>query len=811
MTRLRCASVGFVRLQAFVLLAAGGLAATTAEVFAQRAEIARQLSGASTSDIVQALVASGMSRAQVRTRLRQLGYDSYLADPYFDAIDRGLASPQGVVDESALEAFRGLGLLDSDTAVVGLPRPPLADSLDELASEGPQVFGRRVFRQSTTRFEPLLTGPVGDDYVLGPGDRITLIVTGNVELVREQMVVSREGFLVVPDVGQVAVVGLTVEELRERLFTRLRRVYSGIRRGPDANTFFSVSIAGLRTIQVRVLGEVVRPGSYQLSSVATVLEALYYAGGPTDQGTFRRVMLRRGDETPLEVDLYPYLTSGSLLEDHRLQSGDVVFVPEVGRQATVTGEVRRTAIFELAQSEEMKELLQFAGGLLPSAATHRAGVERILPAADRAPGIDRIMVDAPLATVIEGTESFDILPGDQVSVYPVNTLLRRSVEIRGAVWHPGYYELRPGMTLASLIERAGGTQPGALLDDVRLTRLTPERNRRVFGDLALEMQSKLADQDVVTVYTRSELRATDSITVVGWVQRPGRYPYFKGMLAGDAVISAGGFLSGAETSVVEVVVPDQETHANIRKSMFVRLRDRLSDLGQFTDNGHEEGAVPETEVPLLASSEVYVRESQQHGRSGYVIIVGEVAVPGTYALLARGQRLSSFLNRAGGVTEYADTGSIQLVRQGINVGVSYGNVTRLPGSRLDPTMINGDTVRVHGLDETVFVSGAVNFPNRVVYRSGMGVEDLLSAAGGPDARADLDRVSVRYADGSRRTVTKVLGLFRNYPSVGPGSEIFVPLMEQDAGTNWSDVLNASLTATSTVTTLFLLIREIRNN
>ncbi len=808
MTRFRWVSVGIVRLHAFVLLAAGGSAATTAGVFAQQAEIARQVRQMSTAEIVQAVVASGLSRAEARVRLGQLGYDPYLADPYFDAIGRGTTLPRGEVEASALEAFRGIGLVvDIDTTASVIQRPPLADSLGDLASEGPRVFGRRVFRQSTSRFGPLLTGPVGDDYVLGPGDRITLIVTGNVELVREQMVVSREGFLVIPDVGQVAVVGLTVEELRERLFTRLRRVYSGIGRGPDANTFFSVSIAGLRTIQVRVLGEVVRPGSYQLSSVATVLEALYFAGGPTDHGTYRRVMLRRGREAPLEVDLYPYLTAGNLSEDHRLQSGDVVFVPEVGRQATIIGEVRRAAIFELAQGEELKDLLQFAGGLLPSASTHRAGVERILPSADRTPGVDRVMVDAPLAAVMEGTESFDVLPGDQISIYPVRADLRRRVEIRGAVWFPGHYELRSGTTVASLIERAGGGSPGALLDQVQLRRfISEEGNQQLVGTDSL--QTVLQDQDIVTVYSRDQFSQIDSIFVYGGVQNPGGYPYLRGMLASDAVMEAGGFLKDANNRFVNVV--RRLDHNRSAEVTTVMLADRFDDLGQLSDISARDGWVPETTIPLTPGSAVYVRRERTDDY-GHVSIIGEVTVPGQYALLGRGDHFSSVLSRAGGINQYADTAGVQLVRERINVGIEYDKAVRYQRSEYDPILIDGDTIRIAARDETVFVNGAVNFPSRVMFVSGMGVEDILSEAGGPIESADLDRISVRYADGRRRTVTKALGLFRRYPTVRPGSQVFVPLQDEQSGTDWGTILNASLTATSTMTTLFLLIREISNN
>lgn len=801
-----------------MLLSAGVLAAVAAEaasaggVVGQQAEIMRRLTQTSTSEVLRAIRESNMSRAEARNQLRLLGFDPFLADPYFAAIGSGQQVAEGLLDESALAAFRGLGLV-GDTTATDLSRPALADSLEEPDAAGPQVFGHRVFRQSTSRFDPLLTGPVGDDYVLGPGDGVTLIVTGNVEVVREQLVVSREGFLVIPDVGQVAVVGLTMEELRERLFTRLGRVYSGISRGTDADTFFSISITRLRAIQVRVLGEVVRPGSYQLSSVATVLEALYFAGGPTDQGTYRRVLLRRGREVPREVDLYPYLTSGSLSEDHRLQSGDVVYVPEAGRQATVSGEVRRPAIFEMAEGEGLKDLLQFAGGLLPSAATGRAAVERILPAADRRPGVERIMVDAPLAAVLEGTETFDVLPGDMVHVSPVGDVLGRSVEIVGAVWRPGLYEFRPGMTVASLVERAGA-YPDALTDQIRVLRLVTETGKRIA--VPSSMQSELADQDFVEVFSGSTLAVPDSITVVGLVRRPGRYLHFEGMLAGDAILTAGGFSVGATAHMAEVVTPSADGRV---ESTLVRLREPVSGSSPVAGGNHDaldaggddqDGLLPETAVPLRPGAEVYVRGLPDQDWHGHVVLRGAFRRPGTYAILKQDERISEVVRRAGGLTQDAYAGSFRLSRNGAYVGVDFNELWNNPMTESDPPIIEDDSLFVEAVDQTVYVGGAVNFPSRVVYSPDLSMGEMLSQAGGPTADADLDQLSVRYADGSRQTTRKSLWV-RVYPDIGAGSEIFVPLKVREPGFDWSGNLNTALTATTAITTLWFLIRDIRAN
>lgn len=812
MTRLRRASDGAGRLRSLVLLSAAVLAAATAEAasskaLGQEAEIARRLSQTATSEVLRAIRNSNMSRAQARNRLRILGYDPFLADRYFDAIGQGRGLPDAMLDGGELEAFQGLGLIGDDATADDLLRPPLADSLENPDSAGPRVFGHRVFRQSTSRFDPLLAGPVGDDYVLGPGDAITLIITGNVEVVREQLVVSREGFLVIPDVGQVAVVGLTMEDLRERLFTHLRRVYSGISRSSDANTFFSVSIARLRTIQVRVLGEVVRPGSYQLSSVATVLEALYFAGGPTDQGTYRRVLLRRGRGALQEVDLYPYLTSGFLSEDHRLQSGDVLYVPEAGRQATVSGEVRRPAIFELAEGEGLKDLLGLAGGLLPSAATRRAAVERILPSADRSPGVDRVMVDAPLAAVLEGTETFDVQPGDVVHVSPVSDLLRRSVEVVGAVWYPGRYEFRPGMTLASLLERVGGAYADVLTDEVRVLRLDPETGNREIVAIS-SMQFELAEQDLVEVFSRNDLVPRDSVSVYGLVRRPGKYPHFEGMVAGDVVLSAGGFVVGADTRMAEVV--RGRSVGLLEEPTLVRLREVISDLGLISGsnddppdtNGDDlDELLPEAAVPLAPGAEVYIRRRPNFEQLGHVIVAGAFQKPGFHPILA-GDRLSDIVRRAGGPNSRADYSTLQLKRNGAVVGIGEGR---------DPQVVVGDSLRLRTLDQTVVVDGAVNFPSRIVYSSGLSMEMMLAQAGGVTDLADLDQVSVEHADGTRETAKKLLGLFRSYPDVRAGSKVFVPLKAADSDFDWFGALNTTLTATTAVTTLWFLVRDIRAN
>ncbi|MEK7330460.1 MAG: polysaccharide biosynthesis/export family protein, partial [Candidatus Eisenbacteria bacterium] len=254
-------------------------------------------------------------------------------------------------------------------------------------------FGYEIFRYTPTTFEPLATGPVDPDYPIGPGDEVIVQVWGDNELTHAA-IVSREATITVPDIGQVVLNGLTLAQAKRLITDRLATVYSGIRaRRPT--TFVDVTLGKLRTIQVFILGDVVRPGGYTISSVSTVLNALYNAGGPTPSGSMRDVRIIRHNEIYRRVDLYGYILTGSKAEDVRLQSGDVVFAPPIGKTVAVTGEVHRPAVYELRPEERFHDLLRLAGGIRSTAYLDRVQIDRIIPFSERdsLAGQDRVALD----------------------------------------------------------------------------------------------------------------------------------------------------------------------------------------------------------------------------------------------------------------------------------------------------------------------------------------------------------------------------------------------------------------------------------
>ncbi|MDA1095514.1 MAG: SLBB domain-containing protein, partial [Acidobacteria bacterium] len=359
------------------VLAALSLGAPLTAQQPTQAQVQAILQQPGSADGVRARIkSSGLTPDQIRARLGASGYDPALLDPFLTDQQPLTNSP---VTDDQTAAIRALGLAPATSLV-----PPVETGARKVSEAPPSgVFGVDVFRRSTTQFLPLLSGPVPPDYRLGPGDVLVLILTGDVELTH-QLGITRNGFVLIPQVGQVFLANLTLDQARNVLVDRLGRVYSGVRRGTNATTRFDLSVANVRAVQVYVVGEVTQPGAYQMSALGTVLTALYTAGGVTEQANLRAVAVRRRGETVATFDLYGYLLQGDTRNDVRIENGDVVYVGVRVRRATVRGSVQRPAAYDLAPNETLGDLIAAAGGLQAEAARSRISIERVVPPVQRA-------------------------------------------------------------------------------------------------------------------------------------------------------------------------------------------------------------------------------------------------------------------------------------------------------------------------------------------------------------------------------------------------------------------------------------------
>ena len=811
-------------------------AAQQRDTAALRRQVEQQVGrNVSQDEIVQRLQASGMTRAQVRARLQALGYDPGLADTYFDAIESGAGAAVGpgqAESSELMEAMERLGLPDSallfmndsllatatgrDSLLLVLDSL-LADSarLDSLRREARlPIFGMELFSGQNTQFTPLTWGPVGPDYQIGPGDQLVLILTGDVETAYD-LEVTREGFVVIPDVGRVQVAGLTLGQLDARLYERLRSVYSGVDRGPDASTSFQVSLGELRTNEVYIVGEAQRPGAYQVSAVATVLNALYQANGPNRTGSFRNVQVRRGNQLITTVDLYEYLLTGASGSDVQLRNGDRIFVPLVQRQVAIDGQVRRTARYEMKPGETLADLIAFAGGFRPEAVVSRVQIDRVLPPEERRPGVDRVLIDVPVTDVDD--PGIELRDGDLVTVFGISDERRNRVAATGEVRRPGVYQWLPGMTLHQLIERAGGLSETAYAQRAQIYRLNESTNSRVLVPAALTLDGngnmvgadvRLADRDSVVIRSREQLAVPDTVEIAGFVKNPGRYALAVGMSVQDLILAAGGFAEGANLMEADLARMADPTSRTDTTALVYRipLADSASAAEAARVGAHRmvpawESVAVETE--LLPRDRVLVGQAPGYEAPRTVVITGEVHRPGPYALTSRDTRIADVIARAGGLTGDAHASGFHLVREGVLVGTDLEEALEDPGDPENLLVLDGDSLHVPRFEDVVHVTGAVAFESRVRYEPGAGLGYYIEQAGGYTANADKRRASVTMQSGERKTVDRIL-FFSRYPEPRPGSVVFVPALPPDvnpAGTNWSSILRNTATILGTAATI----------
>jgi protein involved in polysaccharide export with SLBB domain len=781
--------------------------------------------GMTPETIREQLRATGLTPDQIRVRLRDAGYDPNLLDGYLSTVPTMQPTE---LDHMALNGLQllGIGPITPD----GQPLDShVKDSLftdsfgtDTPADTVPTLFGLNLFQRSTARFQPLLSGPVSENYRLGPGDVLVLVLTGDVELVHT-LEVTRDGFVLIPQMGQLYVNTLTLAQLRSTLYDRLGEVYSGVRRGAEATTHFEVTVARLRTNQVFVIGEVARPSSYQLSSVATVLNALYAAGGPTERGNFRRIEVRRRGTVVGTFDLYDYLLRGDTGHDIILEQGDVVFVPVHGTRATIEGAVIRPAIYELKPDDSLEDLVEAAGGFRADAALDRISISRITPASQRQPGApNRIVVDIPLVGVgLLKAAPFPIEPGDVVTAFSLAEERRAFVELKGNVYHPGTYGWSADLKLSDLIHRAGGFRPATYAGRAHIERLNPVDSTRYLVDVRLPAavgqpfpeDLQLHDFDIVTVYGREEFRAERTVSIDGMVNEPGTFPYREGITLRDLVLMARGLKDGALLDSAEIArLPVDRSAGQLAMSLRVPLDSSyLFETDSTTYRFLPGLVIPSREaadVPLEPFDHILILRQPEFELQRMVKITGEVRFPGTYALIRRDERISELVRRAGGVlpTGFALGGSLHRAQNQTGlVNIELDRLLDRPGSRNDLVLLPGDSLHIPEYNPVVLVTGEVNNPVSVQYRPGAGLDYYIGNAGGFTRDADKGRVSVRYAYGSAEVKSRALLLFHSSPKPMPGSTVVVPKMLPEHKTNWSAIIGNMATVAGTLGTLAAIV------
>ena len=821
----------------------------------------------------QRLLQSGLTPAQVRSRLRAAGYPENLLDDYLMGADTSRQVRPGARTLEAVSALGILSVAEADSLKVqdsllvmsdslqqlfdslrlsradSARADSLADSIRVFQGRGLKLFGLETFRRVTTRFQAAQTGPVDANYRLGPGDLLVLILTGDVEQAYS-LDVNREGFIVVPQVGQVHVANLTLGQLENVLYARLGRVYSGIRRGARATTKFQISVGRLRNIQIFVVGDVVRPGAYQISAAGTVLTALYSAGGPTPNGSFRRVDIRRGGQLVDSLDVYDYLLRGVNRSDIRLESGDVVFVPVHRGFVKVAGEVTRPAIYELLPGETLRDLVQFAGGFGPAAYQARVRIHRILPPEARGSGgRARVVVDvAPDQFAGGAVPGVPMSAGDSVTVLAVPERLRGYVTVTGNVWVEGQVGYTPGMKLSDAIRTAGGPRPDVYLDRILVSRTNEDSTKvqlrsafadslgRVTDDLTLQ------DNDEVRVFSRATFLPSPYVTIVGGVRNPGRVPYREGMTMQDVVLLADGFTEDADLHEAEIARREEDQDpGTLAKSITVPLDSARVSRGGSNGEAPPAGSVKAGSVPdlvLMPYDNVLIRRKAGWESQRLVYLTGQVQHPGRYALRSKTERLSDLLERAGGLTEQAYPGGVQFYRsyapgrrpvddrpppisnstavprdtlpRGFieRVGIDLPKVLKNRQAGDNVILAGGDSINIPEFNPIVIVEGAVNSPGAITFTPGKSLDWYVNAAGGYTQLGDSRHAYVTQPNGKREGVKRRVVFADDVPKPRSGAVVFVPAkLVQEQPSNLAGIIGTVAQLVGALVTIIVVARN----
>lgn len=802
-----------------------------------------QKAGTSQSQIVTKLIQNGVDISQIR-RLKAK-YERYkgnkgmgnLTDENLPQTDDRLRKNNAKEKDSKEKDFSNLKLQDTKEKIktydkknnnflemeneLGTFMPTdsiklLKELLAERDKEKRKVFGRDIFNNKELSFEPNMNISTPQKYVLGAGDAVIIDIYGASQKTINSTV-SPDGDITIEGFGPVKVAGLTVEQANARLKNQLGARYSSSK--------IRLTVGQTKTIMINVMGEVSTPGTYTLSAFATVFHALYMAGGVNDLGTLRNIKVYRQNKLVSVVDIYDYILNGKLTGNIRLTDNDVIVVGPYDCLVTVTGKVKRPMIYEMKKNESVGTLLKYAGGFTGDA--YRKAV-RLLRKTGR---------ELSVYNVGEfDFNTFHIADGDSIGVDSILNRYENKIEIKGAVFRPGFYNIGKDIhSVRTLIEHAEGLTEDAFTNRAIIHRMKEDRTLEVIAvDVKGILKGTIADiplkkNDVLFIPTKSESQTQKTLTIHGEVHYPGVYVYADNETLEDLVLQAGGLKDKASTVKVDVsrriVNPKAlSTDSLISHTFTFALKDGfvIDGTSGFT---------------LLPFDEVYVRKSPGYSEQQNVEVVGNVMFAGTYTLSTKNERLSDVIKKAGGVTDLAYVKGARLERRitpderlrmntllkmaerqnskkdsldtkKLNIGDTYfvgielDKALKEPGGDADIVLREHDRIIVPEFNGTVKISGEVMYPNTVSFEKNKSVRWYINQAGGWGNRAKRNHTYIIYMNG---TVAK-----KSYKTkVRPGCEIVVPTKPEKGGNSLAQWLSIGTSVASIATMVATMTNLLR--
>ena len=697
--------------------------------------------------------------------------------------------------------------------------------------DGPTVFGRNLFNNELLTFEPAINIPAPADYVLGAGDQVIIDIWGASQLVIDE-VISPKGYLTIAGVGPIKLSGMTVTQATKRAKDVLSKYYSG--------SSITLSLANTRSVKVEIVGEVVTPGSYTLSAFSTLFNALYMAGGISDLGSLRDIKVYRNGKVVSSIDVYDYIMNGNNKGNIRLQDNDLIIVSPYEAVVNIQGKVKRPMMYEMKAQESLANLLKYTGGLTGDAYDRNI---RVIRKSGREYSVHTVMKDS--------FSSFNLADGDSIYVDSIIPRFSNMVEIKGAVFHPGMYEVNENIkTVLDLIDAADGLYEDAFLARAVMHRRKANRRLEVLSiDLEGIIDGRVPDielrkEDVLYIPSVNDMRGQETMKISGEVNYPGVYEFAENTTLEDFVLQAGGLTNVASTAKIDV-------YRRIYNPKSLEGGDTITEVYCFSlKEGFVIDGTPGFE--LAPFDEVHVRKSPINNLIKSVTVDGAVNFKGDYAMNSHNYRLSELVKDAGGFASAAYPQGARLYRKMseeekaqrenmimqsqkqiyedalrsdktfdmaisdslINLNATFGDAYLLdidlkkavdnPGCDADIALREGDKLIVPEYAATVKISGEVRFPVTVTYLDGKRLNYYIKHAGGYADRAKKNSVYAIYMNGGVKKISKL-----SSKDIQPGMEIVVPAKSLKKKLSTAEVVTISSSAVSIATMVVSIVNMLR--
>lgn len=785
---------------------------------------AQRMSDEQVVQYVKGAQAAGKSQKQMTTELLRRGVTQEQVLRIKSKYEATNNTSDGTENKPTQMRKRGVAMGESyEAAEVEDQKIVIDEKQDSKASlevSGRQIFGHNLFQNRNLSFEPSANLATPINYRLGPGDEVIIDIWGASENTIRQ-VISPEGSIQVKDLGPVHLNGMTVKEANAYLQREFSKIYSGIG-GNDPNSQIRLTLGDIRTIQINIMGEVSVPGTYTLSAFSTVFHALYRAGGVNKIGSLRGIKLVRNGKTIETLDVYDFIMKGKMNDDIRLQEGDVIIVNPYESLVEIVGKVKRPMYYEMKPTETVANLLKYAGGFTGDAYKKAVRIIRKSGREHQVFNVDEMDYSV-----------FRLDDGDMITTDAVLDRFENKVEISGAVYRAGLYQLDGTVnTVKQLIKKAEGLRGDAFLGRVLLDREREDYTHEMIAiDLNGLMNGTVADiplqkEDHLYIPSMNDLKETETVSIYGEVLNPGTFLHSDNMSIEDLIVQAGGLSEAAATTRVSVT-------RRIKNPKSTAYSSKLAET--FTFDIKDGLIMGDGDFQLQPFDMVQVRRSPAYQVQRTVTVAGEVLFSGSYTLLKKNERLSDLINRAGGITSEAyilggrlirkmndeekrrerdvvrmarsgeGSDSISIAKLAISdtytVGVDMRKALANPGSDYDVVLREGDMIYIPEYVNTVKIGGSVMYPNTVVWEKGAKLKHYIEMAGGYGDMAKKRKAYIVYLNGTVARAKK-----SDSHLIQPGCEIIVPSKKEKKHMQLAEILGM----TSATATMAAMVATLTN-